>query len=89
MANSTGPILVVGAISEANHWILNGQGFDFKILLGTGVAALGLAGIEKIPGLQPIATGIAYIALVTLLFARLDGKPSPAENLLRVSGLGK
>jgi hypothetical protein len=85
MAASTGPILAVGAISFTNGWILNKQPPDFKILLGTAVAAGGLALFEHVS--KELAVGIAWIALVTVLFTRQKGKPSPAENLLRVSGL--
>jgi hypothetical protein len=86
MAESTGPILAVGAISFGNQWVFN-KDPDFRILLATGVAALILAGIEHIDA--PIATGLAWIALITISLTRVQGKPSPAENLLRVSGLGK
>jgi hypothetical protein len=83
MSKSTGPILAVGAISYGNSWVFN-HDEDFKILLATGVAALMLAGLEKIS--PPLAVGIGYIALVTITFTRVNGKPSPAENLLSASG---
>lgn len=84
MAASTGPVLAVGAISFANEWILNKQPPNFKILLGTAVAAAGLALFEHVS--KELAVGIAWIALVTVLLSRQKGRPSPAENLLRVSG---
>jgi hypothetical protein len=84
MAQSTGPVLAVGAISFANEWVLNKQPPDFRILLGTAIAAAGLALFEHVS--KELATGIAWIALVTVLFTRQKGKPSPAENLLKVSG---
>lgn len=88
MSGSTGPIVALTAIQFGNHWILNKQGPDFKILLGGAVAAGALALAEHIPAVgAPLATGIAWIALVTTLFTRIGGKPSPAENLLKVSGL--
>lgn len=86
MANSTGPILAVGGIEFANDW-LNGQGLQFKVLIATGIAAGGLALIEHIPGFEPVATGIAWIALITLMFTRLGGKPSPADTIKKVTGL--
>ena len=85
MAESTGPMLTVTAISFANQWLGNGD-FDISILVAGGVATLVLAGVEKIPGAQPIAVGIAYIALLTLLFTRLGGKPSPVDNLRKLTG---
>jgi hypothetical protein len=87
MAQSTGPILAVGGITFINGWVFNKQGPDFKVLLGTAIAAGGLALLEHVSA--PLASGIAWIALVTVLFTRFQGKPSPAENLLRVSGFGK
>jgi len=84
MAASTGPVLAVGAISFANGWVLNNQPPDFKILLGTAIAAGGLALFEHVS--RELAVGIAWIALVTVIFTRQKGKPSPAENLLKVSG---
>lgn len=84
MAKSTGPILAVGALSFGNQWIFN-HDVDFKILLATGIGALILAGAERVSA--PLAVGIAYIALITITFTRVNGKPSPAENLLNTSGL--
>lgn len=86
MAASTGPILAVGAIEFGNDW-LNGGGLQFRVLLATGIAAGGLALIEHIPGMEPVATGIAWIALVTLLFTRLGGKPSPVDTIKKVTGI--
>lgn len=88
MAGSTGPIVALTAMTFGNDWILNHQQPNFRILLGGAVAAGILALAEHIPSLgPPLATGIAWIALVTALFTRVGGKPSPAENLLKVSGL--
>jgi hypothetical protein len=86
MAKSTGPILAVGAISYVNEWVFNHQE-NFKILLATGIAALGLAGLERVSA--PLAVGIAYIALITITFTQAGNKPSPAENLLSASGFKK
>lgn len=86
MANSTGPILAVGLIEFGNDW-LNGHGLQFRVLVATGVAAGGLAVIERIPGMAPIATGIAWISFVTLMFTRLGGKPSPVDTIQKVTGL--
>lgn len=85
MAASTGPILAAGALTFANGWIFNNQGPDFKVLLATAVAAGGLALFERADA--PFAQGIAWIAFLTVLVTRIGGRPSPAENLLRVSGL--
>lgn len=86
MARSTGPILAVGAISFGNQWIFN-KNVDFRIIAATGIAAAALAGLEH--AIPELAVGIAYIALITIVFTRVDGKPSPAENLLTATGYAK
>lgn len=86
MAKSTGPILLTGGISFGNQWLGNGN-FDLKILVATGIAAGGLALVEQIPGLAPLAQGIAWIAFITLMFTRLNGKPSPVDNIQKLTGI--
>lgn len=87
MARSTGPILAVGAITLANQSLLakKQQPIDFRIPVATAIAAGGLALLERLS--EGLAVGIAYVALVAVLFARLDKKAgAPAENLLRIMG---
>jgi hypothetical protein len=86
MAQSTGIVLAVGAISFGNQLFANHE-LDFKIPIATGIAAEILAGLEHVS--EPLATGIAWIALVTITLTRVNGKPSPAENLINISGIGK
>jgi hypothetical protein len=86
MADSTGPILLTGGISFANHWIGNGQGPDFTILVATGIAAAVLAGFEHVS--QPLAVGIAWISFVSLLLISPTGGRSPLGNLTRLTGIG-
>lgn len=86
MARSTGPMLATTGISFANQWLGNGN-LDIKILVAGGVATLILAGIEQVPGADELAVGIAWIAMITLLFTRLNGKPSPVDNLKKLTGL--
>ena len=75
-------MLAVGAITVVNQTVLNGKEMNWRVPIGTGIAAVGLSLLERVsPGL---ATGLAYIALVTILFARVDPTiPSPAESALR------
>jgi drug/metabolite transporter (DMT)-like permease len=88
MSSSTGPILAVGAIVLGNEVIVHGEPIDWRIVVGTGVAAGGLALVETWS--PPVARGIAYIALITVLFARLrPNVPSPVESLLQWTGLGR
>lgn len=85
MAASTGPALTVGAITWANVVLLEPGGDTFKdttrIAVATGIVVGGLALIERAS--EPAAKGIAWLALVTVLFTRIGGRRSPAENLLR------
>lgn len=79
MARSTGPILALGGITLANKTIVNGQPMDWRIPIATGLAAGVFALAEK--GWEEGAVGIAWLALVTILFVRVDPNvPSPVES---------
>lgn len=83
MARTTGPILAVGAITFANRSILHDNPIDMRIPVGTGFAAMAFALLERANA--GMAVGIAWIALLTVLFARLDpGTPAPVETLLKI-----
>lgn len=86
MAKSTGPMILTTFVSFGNQWLGNGN-LDLKIIVAGAVAAGGLALMEQIPGFSPIAEGIAWIAFITLMFTRLNGKPSPIDNLGKLTGL--
>lgn len=80
MAKSTGPILAVGGITFANRTILNGKPVDWRIILGTGVAAGMFALLEK--GWERGAVALSWLALITVLFVKVDRTvPAPAESL--------
>jgi len=82
MARSSGPLLAAGAITLGNQTIFNKQPINWRIPIATGIAIGSFSLIERAsPGL---AVGIAWIALVTVLVARVDPKqPTPIENALR------
>ena len=83
MARSTGPIIAVGAITLANQTVLHAEPFDWRVPIATGLAALVLAGVERVS--PELAVGIAYIALVAVLFTRLNPNvPAPIESLAAV-----
>jgi hypothetical protein len=84
MARSTGPILAVGGLTIANRSLLSPtqEPIDFRIVVGTAVAAAGLALLERVS--EPLAVGLAWISLVTVLFVKFGKQPAPAENLLRI-----
>lgn len=80
MAKSTGPALMIGAITLFNDVILNGQPFNWRVPVATGFVALGLAGVEHVS--QELAVGLAWTALVAILFTRVNPSvPAPAESL--------
>lgn len=82
MSASTGPILAVGAITVANRTVFNDQPMDWKVPIGTAIAAVLFAGAERAVG--RVAVNLAYLALLTTVFARVDPNvPSPAESALK------
>jgi hypothetical protein len=84
MAKSTGPALAIGGVTLFNQVVLNQQAFDWRIPIATGFVALGLAGIEHLS--EPLAVGIAWLALVAVLFTRVNpAAPAPMENLVTIS----
>ena len=78
-------MLLTGAMSFGNQWLGNNN-LDLRILVGTTLATGGLVLLAKVPGAEPLATGIAWIAFITLTFTRLGGKPSPVDNIRKLTG---
>jgi hypothetical protein len=77
---TTGPVLAIGAITLANASILHDKPVDWRIPIATGIAAGAFALAEK--AYEPLATGIAWVALVAVLLVRMDDRvPSPVESL--------
>ena len=79
------PMLMTIGISEANHFYNTGD-VDVKILVGGAIATALLAGFSNIPSFSQVTTGIAWVALVGSLLIPTKGQPSPAENLLKITG---
>jgi hypothetical protein len=87
-------MLVVGSITFANQLVFQpiaGGGniktdvaAAWRIPVATLVAAAALGGLEQIS--PKFAVGLAYIALITVLFARLGSAPAPTETLLKALG---
>ena len=90
MSKSTGPILASGALTWANQVLFspepNQSTLDTTVRIGvaTGLVAAAMFGIEKVA--PPIAVSIAWVGLVTVLFVRIDGKPTPLERLIDTVG---
>lgn len=82
MASTTGPILALGGITMMNQTILNNQPIDWRVPIATGFLAGAFALFEKAN--SQLAVGVAWLALVTVIIARVNpGVPSPAESLLK------
>jgi hypothetical protein len=80
-------MLAVGGITIANQSLLakEQQPIDWRIPIATAIAAGGLALLERIS--PELAVGLAWIALVSVLFVKVDKKvDAPAENILRILG---
>ncbi len=92
MARSTGIILAAGAVTLANEAVfapLASGGsisahFNWRILPATAGAALALAGLEHLS--EQFAVGVAWIALVTVLFAKLGNAEPPLVNAANMLG---
>lgn len=79
MARTTGPILAIGAITLANQSVIHDEPIDIRVPVATAVAAGIFALAER--GWEDGAVALSWLALVTVLFARLDPKvPAPAES---------
>lgn len=75
---TTGPILAVGAIALGNETIVANQPIDWRIPVGTGIAAAGFALFEEL--WEEGAVALAWLSLVTVLFVRINANtPSPVE----------
>lgn len=82
MAKSTAIVLAVGGITLFNRSVLQGKELDMRIPVATGIAGGAFALLER--GNEKLVVGLAWIALITVVFARVDPKvPSPTETLLK------
>jgi hypothetical protein len=82
VAASTGIVLSIGAITVANRTVFNGQPMDWRPVIATGIVAVMLSGAETMIGPE-IPRALAMVALVTVVFSRVDPRvPSPAESAL-------
>jgi len=78
VSDSTGPMLAIGGITTFNTWIVAGKDFPWRPLVATGIAAGCLTLLEKAN--HAIAMGLAWTALITVLFVRLrPDVPAPVE----------
>jgi hypothetical protein len=84
MAKSTGPILIAGGITLLDK-VTKGTATvpEFlKVAVATSIAALVLDGFEHVS--PPLAVGIAWIAVVTVILTS-----NVVKDLTTTTGLGK
>lgn len=80
MSRTTGPILAIGGITMANQLLFHDMPFDWRVPIATGISAGAFALAER--AFPEAAVGLAWLALVTLLFTRTDPRvPAPVETL--------
>jgi hypothetical protein len=92
VADSTGIVLAVGAITVANEVLfapLAGQKitFNWRIIPATAGLALALAGLEHLS--RPFAVGLAWLSLVAVLSVPFGNAPTPLQNALKIMGYAK
>lgn len=81
MAQTTGPVIAIGAITVANRTVFNGKDMDWRAVVATGIAALAFMGAEKV--WAEGAKYLAYTALVAVCLTRIEPDvPSPVESAL-------
>jgi hypothetical protein len=88
MSGPLTPVLILGGISYANSWYNTGNPANVKPLVFAGIAGLILEGFAQIPGMEPTATVIGWLAVIGMFLGPVQ-KPSPADNLLKLTGGGK
>lgn len=82
MARTTGPLVAAGTATLINQTVFNKQPINWRIPIATGIAAVTFSFGERIA--PRFVVGVAYIALVTTLIARVvPNQPTPVENALK------
>lgn len=89
MADSTGIVLAVGAITAANELLFapaaGGKvSFNWRIIPATAGLALALAGLERLS--HPFAVGLAWLSLAAVLSVPFGNAPTPLQNALKIMG---
>jgi hypothetical protein len=91
MAESTGIVLAVGAVTAANELVfapLDGQKirFNWRLVPATAGLALALGLLEHLS--RPFAVGLAWLSLLAVLTVRFGNAPTPLENAVQIMGYG-
>lgn len=81
MAKSTGVVLAIGAITMVNRSVFHDEKIDWRVPIGTGIAAVIFAGLEQVWAEGSVL--LAWTALAAVSLTRIDPDvPSPAESAL-------
>jgi len=88
MASPVTPMVALGVTSYVNNWYNTGNAADVKPLLFAGTGALILELFAAIPGMEPVAAALGWLAFTGFLIGPVQN-PSPAQNLLKITGQGK
>jgi hypothetical protein len=78
------PILVTGTAAFINDWYTT-KTVDLKIPLDIAIAAAAAALLAQIPGMEPVITGIGWVAFVAWLVVTANQKGSVVEDLTNVT----
>lgn len=93
MADSTGYVLAAAGIAVANEVIFVPalqhkplwSDFNWRIIPAAAVAAITLAGLEKVS--PPLGKGLAVLALLAVIILPMGNAPSPVENAAKFLGV--
>jgi hypothetical protein len=80
--------MVAGAVTLFTDVIVRKETLmtETKVIVGTGIVALGLAGLESVAPRTAVALG--YLVLISVLFVKHGVAPSPAEAFVQWYGKG-
>lgn len=81
MAETTAPILAIGAITMVNRSVFHDEPWDWRIPIATGISVGLFAALEK--PLPKMTVALAWLAVAGITLGRVDPKvPAPAESAL-------
>lgn len=89
MAQSTGIVLTIGAITLVNEAVFAPMAgvhvaVNWRIVPATAGLALALAGLERIA--PDFAVGLAWLGLITALAVPFGNAPTPIQNATKILG---
>jgi len=85
MSASTGPVLGIGVVTLGNAILFDPGPPDWnesaRVIVATGIVAGGLSLLER--ATPDLAVALAWAGFVTMMLAKVGGRPSPAERALK------